>query len=354
MVSPTHEHALLPFLRAQSQNTLVRLYARPSACLSVFRQVLPLLLAPLERHILLSLLWLDGGLQPQSLDAWVKGTNAAKMQHSISSLKALYVVPETNASISLNPIFREGLRVAIRGGGQHNSFGTPSEKSDGSIRERGGDGRKQPVSIEFLDKHASQKWEAILHFMVSSGAEGGPRPSEGVLYLLRKGGLMAAISPGSPHMSITSRGFQFLLQPPHEQLWDLLSQSLQMSEVRGMDIVEVLSFLFMLSTMELGQDYSTELLTETQQVMLEDFRDYGLVYQRKAKSKRFHPTRLATTLTSSVPPLLASSMNTGAPPGAPDQQGFIIIETNYRLYAYTGKIAFTTRDPLTIQNTSSR
>lgn len=29
------------------------------------------------------------------------------------------------------------------------------------------------------------------------------------------------------------------------------------------------------------QDYSTEFLTETQQVMLEDLRDYGLVYQRK-------------------------------------------------------------------------
>lgn len=33
-------------------------------------------------------------------------------------------------------------------------------------------------------------------------------------------------------MTITSKGFQFLLQPPHEQLWDLLSLSLQMSEVR--------------------------------------------------------------------------------------------------------------------------
>lgn len=110
--------------------------------------------------------------------------------------------------------------------------------------------------------------------------------------------------------------------------------------------------------------------------MLEDFRDYGLVYQRKvrislypfsslgsrmdvlfhfqAKSKRFHPTRLATTLTSSIPPLLAASMKTSSNavsastmpdgveqnvnvlPSTPGQQGFIIVETNYRLYAYTG------------------
>lgn len=30
-------HALLPFLQTQSQNTLTRLYQRPSSCLSIFR-----------------------------------------------------------------------------------------------------------------------------------------------------------------------------------------------------------------------------------------------------------------------------------------------------------------------------
>lgn len=71
-----------------------------------------------------------------------------------------------------------------------------------------------------------------------------------------------------------------------------------------MDLVEVLSFLFMLSTMELGrvshmtlvastvnitgyhsdtQEYSTDSLSETQKVMLEDLRDYGLVWQRKVR-----------------------------------------------------------------------
>ena len=66
-----------------------------------------------------------------------------------------------------------------------------------------------------------------------------------------------------------------------------------------MDLVEVLSFLFTLSTSEVGrvclvemgmclqtlmtsyQDYTVENLTPTQLVMLEDLRDYGLVWQRK-------------------------------------------------------------------------
>ncbi len=67
-----------------------------------------------------------------------------------------------------------------------------------------------------------------------------------------------------------------------------------------MDMVEVLAFLFMLGSLELGRDYSTRSFQKTQLHMLEDFRDYGLVYQRKASSRRFYPTRLATTLTSSA------------------------------------------------------
>ena len=47
---------------------------------------------------------------------------------------------------------------------------------------------------------------------------------------------------------------------------------------------------------------------------------------------RFYPTRLAASLTSSAP-LLADGSSDGTGPS----QGFIILETNYRLYAYTGE-----------------
>ena len=51
----------------------------------------------------------------------------------------------------------------------------------------------------------------------------------------------------------------------------------------------------------------------------------------KPTSRRFNPTRLATTLTSSSPPLPISTGGSSGP-----QEGFIILETNYRVYAYTG------------------
>jgi len=81
----------------------------------------------------------------------------------------------------------------------------------------------------------------------------------------------------------------------------------------------------------LGKDYAVDNLSHTQKAMLEDLRDYGIIWQRKATSRRFSPTRLATTLTSSLPPL----PTTIAPGSGTQSQGFIILETNYRVYAYT-------------------
>ncbi|KAG6866872.1 hypothetical protein C0991_008809 [Blastosporella zonata] len=79
-----------------------------------------------------------------------------------------------------------------------------------------------------------------------------------------------------------------------------------------------------------NQEYSTEKLGVSQNAMLEDLRDYGLIWQRRPSSKRFSPTRLSTTLTSSSPPL-PTTTGTGTGP----QDGFIVLETNYRIYAYT-------------------
>lgn len=110
-----------------------------------------------------------------------------------------------------------------------------------------------------------------------------------------------------------------------------------------MDPVDVLSFLFTLGSLELGVSYSTDNLTPTQHQMLEDLADFGIIYRRSADSKRYYPTRLATTLTSDSPALPNSSLSNASVPGAEPaasqateaEKGYIIVETNYRVYAYT-------------------
>ncbi|CUA72646.1 RNA polymerase II transcription factor B subunit 2 [Rhizoctonia solani] len=219
----------------------------------------------------------------------------------------------------LTTAYRDSLRIALRGGGDHRSFGLP-------VPPRG----PSQMSVEQLDKKALEHWETILHYMVDTNSS-AQRPGGGALHLLVAGGWLEEGRGGGGH-EITSTGFQFLLQSPRAQLWDILLQYLHMSDARRMDIAEVLSFLFMLSLMKLGQEYSCDNLSPTQNAMMTDLKDYGIIYLIHNSTKSFYPTRLATTLTSSLPPLPPSISSTGTDPS---DRGFIILETNYRLYAYT-------------------
>ncbi|KAG8708383.1 RNA polymerase II transcription factor B 52 kDa subunit [Ceratobasidium sp. 395] len=309
------EHVLLPFLKLQPPQTLNRLYSKPSACLAVFR-----LLRQLERQLVLNLLWCEAGVPLHGLMGWAKPEGVSAMQTAVSDLKALSILRVSSSnppSVMLITAFRDSLRTALRGGGEHRSFGMP-------VPARGG----TPMGIGQLDKKAVEHWETILHYMVDINSS-NQRPGGGALHLLVAGGWLE--DQGGGH-KITSTGFQFLLQSPRAQLWDILLQYLHMSDARRMDIAEVLSFLFMLSLMKLGQEYSCDNLSLTQNAMMTDLKDYGIVYVPHNSNKSFYPTRLATTLTSSLPPLASSTNSTESDPA---ERGFIILETNYRLYAYT-------------------
>jgi transcription initiation factor TFIIH subunit 4 len=105
-----------------------------------------------------------------------------------------------------------------------------------------------------------------------------------------------------------------------------------------MDPVQVLSFLFMLGSLTLGQDYSTAPLTQTQLQMLYDLSDLGIVYRHANDDSRYYPTRLATTLTSDAGAIVEPSVATLSADGmaaGPSGKGYIILETNHRVYAYT-------------------
>ncbi|GFR61365.1 general transcription factor IIH subunit 4 [Elysia marginata] len=71
-------------------------------------------------------------------------------------------------------------------------------------------------------------------------------------------------------------------------------------------------------------------MNENQLRFLQHLREFGLVYQRKRKSHRYYPTRLAINIVSGVSKAVAASakLDTHRP-------GFIVVETNYRVYAYT-------------------
>ncbi|KAJ1734186.1 RNA polymerase II transcription factor B 52 kDa subunit, partial [Coemansia biformis] len=297
-----------------------RVFSSPAACLAIFR-----LLSTVGKQLVMSMLYLDSGIQVQDVLQWAKVGHQRMVKGKIHQLRKLQLVVEDKGSVSLNPIFREQLRNALTGGGDFNSFGIPYV----GLRDK-------RVSVAWLARYANERWEAILHFMVGrsqASAESLAPLSESVRDILRMSGLM---EDGEGGMTITNRGFQFLLQDAASQAWTVLLQYLRLAETQAMDVVEVLNFLFQLVSLQLGRAYSTEALTRNQRKMLSELRDFGLIYQDDLESKRFYPTHLITSLTSGTK---SGDGKDGAPIQSElttsSEHGYIILETNCRVYAYT-------------------
>ncbi|KAG1469759.1 hypothetical protein G6F56_003073 [Rhizopus delemar] len=282
----------------------------------------------------MSLLYTKAPISINDVRSWVNKDGERKLVEALQKLASLRIIEQNEHILAMNDTFRQQFQNALTGGGTQQSFGLPCSTPD-----------KHSVDIAFLDHYATTQWEAILHYMVGTSLT--KKPSRGVLNLLERSKLMQNNNDVGGQLQITNKGFQFLLQDVNTQVWAFLLQYLDMAEVLQMDLVEVLNFFFQLGSLELGEhpkNYSVDTLTQTQLQMLEDLRDYGIVYQRKKHSKRYYPTRLATTLTSGKSALAVTGKNNSkTQEGNVDEpadsehvdQGFIILETNYKLYAYS-------------------
>lgn len=307
------------------------------------------------------------------LDVWVKPEAKRfapffscrhKYNYSVSSrqkdqalriLRSLHMISITlptkdkEQEMQLTANFKTSLRLALTGGGSHNSFGVPSTLIV-----------PPEIDVPFLDRYARKKWEDILHFVVSSvgykstgGAGEGAGPNKSVKELLAAGKLVDKRHNGT--YGITQAGFTFLLQEANAQVWTLLLlwlTAMDTNKDAGLDSVDMLSFLFVLASLELGRAYDTNALTDQRKDMLPSLVDFGLIYIPHHKRSMFFPTRLATTLTSggnslrtlsegvaaaTAQALAPSTTNTTSGPlgSSADQKGSVLVETNYRIYAYT-------------------
>jgi transcription initiation factor TFIIH subunit 4 len=141
---------------------------------------------------------------------------------------------------------------------------------------------KSDISNLQLDKFALTSWESVLHYLVGTSQD---NRTPAVVQLLETSGLMVK---EKGQLTITSKGFQFLLQDMNVQIWALLLQYLELSQSLQMEPVEVLNFLFQLSSLDFGQvqlyffiqDYPVDPLTPTQKHMLGDLKCLGLIFQR--------------------------------------------------------------------------
>lgn len=225
----------------------------------------------------------------------------------------------------LSPTFKRSLKIALLGGGRPWSMSSALEV-DSKARD-----------VSFLDNYAMTRWRCVLHYMVGSscnakGAVENEAISPDAVRILLHANLMRREDDSS--CVITKQGFQFLLLDTQAQVWHFMLQYLDTCEQRGLSLPECLSMLFQLSFSTLGRDYSSDGLSATMLTFLQHLREFGLVYQRKRKAGRFYPTRLALNIATKNA-AGATVMTTTCDEQTNQDRGHIVIETNYRVYAYT-------------------
>nr|APP91323.1 general transcription factor IIH subunit 4 [Penaeus monodon] len=312
---------LQDYLKSLPKDTLDALYRNPATCLAVFRE-----LPELSRHFIMRLLFVTKPISQIVLAAWIPhqepskdlGDIAAEHKQSTQILLDMYIWQEMkdhhgNAAIKLNSTFRENLKIATLGGGKP---WTMSAALDPDPHQR---------DLEFLDKYAMDRWESVLQFLVQPGRGATVISRDAMRTLLHAGLIESSDESDSPNMQITSSGFQFLLLDTASQVWFFILKYLETVTERGLSLVACLTFLFKLSFSTLGKDYSMEGMNNELLTFLQHLREFGLVYLRKRSSGRFYPTRLALNITAGQ-----NKGNLDVP-----KQGDLVIETNYRIYAYT-------------------
>lgn len=295
---------------------LTDLYKSPHATQAVLRS-----LPPIARLYVARLLFVPSHEVHPALDEFrgaLRLRQRARDRHdtAVNALKALHIFvdaaidvdnPDAPARVSLNPRFASGLRCAV----------------SGSVPPVFGGGYQDQPDFHELAEFSAEKLERILNYLVESS--GSNTPSNDIIRALVFAGILESRHEG---MSITSSGFQFLLQDTFAQLWTLLRAVVAAHFMHAR--VQSLDLLFQLSFACPGRQYDMRELDAVQQELMVDLHELGVVM---VQGTSFRPTAVGVKLLGSAS---RKTSGTKAPVMAKSAGEIqIFVETNFRLYAYT-------------------
>ena len=357
----------------------------PWVCQALLRS-----LTPLARLYVLRLAGVGAaGLERAVVDAWPQPTAEARAKHAaaLEQLEQLDIVlvtasPQMGARYALQLTFCNRLMESLRAGEPPGGGGTAAAAADAL-----GPDKKAPTAAE-LRAHARQRWETLLlHVLSPQPGEYGDKPLNGPFQLklqvtlndlLSEAGLIEVshvTAEGTPAAWATSAGGRaYVLKPAAEQVWRFvlayfaIAKKAQSGGRGGGAVAEegvspasrvqtdaLLSFPLRLGFLRSGRDYAFSSLTATEQAVVCDLQRFGLLYQRvnvdnrssqkeQPLSRRYYTTPLASLLLSGGGDDGDGGGGGGGGGGYPagserrpgDADGFLVVETNFRLYLYTG------------------
>ncbi|KAF3451495.1 hypothetical protein FNV43_RR07590 [Rhamnella rubrinervis] len=289
---------------------LDKLYANAFICEAILRS-----LPPLAKKYVLQMLYIEGPVSAKSIEEWVLAEGLSKHKVAIDRLIQLRLFTETadrkrETTYRLNPVLQGNLQKLLTSGEV-----LPREPMPSNVTGR-------LPSLEDLEAFALEKWECFLLQLINSSQAEKPTNISSSMMKIFQRGLLSQREKEAPRL--TESGFQFLLMDTNAQLWYIIREYISNSEERGVDPADLISFFLELSFHVTGEAYNIDTLNDVQMDTIKDLSDLGLVkLQKGRKESWFIPTKLATNLSMS---LTDSSSR---------KQGFVVVETNFRMYAYS-------------------
>ncbi|CAD6198116.1 unnamed protein product [Caenorhabditis auriculariae] len=292
----------LDFLQSLPEKSRLPLLGKPSCALFVFR-----MLPAITQQSIVQLIW--NANNESSL--WEK-------VELIPSLKLLQSLNIVDNGRNIEKSFRSAYLSAAMSGSSRCA----------NLREKLVEEKKKQKDI---GKKASERWDCILRYLALPSEQNMASVSATTRTLFRAANFTSG--DGESDLEITSSGFQFLLLSPVEQMWTYILEYFKLEISNGYDIVELLELLIQIvlcatKGFEPGQRSYVldENWSERQTELINHLRELGVIFIRKRKDGIFFLTPLVLYLASREDSETAIERTA---------HGSIIVETNFRLYAYT-------------------
>ena len=187
-----------------------------------------------------------------------------------------------------------------------NEYDQLCEKEKLIINNNDGKTSKYPNKIPStltLETYTQTRWDSVLHFLVGTDDKNYEDPPSAIVAFLEETGLMQEDPEWSgdiPPLVITSKGYEFMLQEVHVQVWQFILKYIQQLEAQENSEElrrEALLFLICLSYCKVGRGYRATELSKPMRQIMKDLALFGLLYVCKiGKVTLFFPTRVAVNL----------------------------------------------------------
>ncbi|CAB70230.2 General transcription factor IIH subunit 4 [Caenorhabditis elegans] len=302
----------LDFLITIPPKTRQRLLQKPSCAFFIYR-----MLPPIAQQTTIQLIW--KGSFPTASDV----EETKEIEDQVKLLKDLGLVHRqtTDGKLNIDTDYKRSyMYAAMLGAAQISSL--VLEPNEGN--RRGKD----------VEKKAVERWDCILRYLALPSEENTQAVSETTRNLFKKANFT---SGGDTQIEITTFGFQFLLLSPVKQMWTYVIEYLKLEMSQGQDIVEVIEPLIQIVLLA-NRGFKAERecyqidanWTEPQNELLNHLRELGVIFIRKRKDGVFFLTQLLTHLATNetIDDVSAEKVSNGK----------VIVETNFRVYAYTSSL----------------